>query len=102
MIVAAVFVVYGLLVEIEALITYRQTGSKTTLFAGVASGMVVMVAAALLVLDVPIGASIGLGVILAMMGVFGSRYMKTRQFFPSGIMMTLSLMTLGVLFRLMK
>jgi uncharacterized membrane protein (UPF0136 family) len=39
---------------------------------------------------------------LAMMGVFGSRYMKTRAFFPTGVMMTLSLVALGVLFRLMK
>jgi len=40
--------------------------------------------------------------LLAMLAVFGSRYLKTRAFFPSGLMMIASLMTLGVLLRILK
>jgi uncharacterized membrane protein (UPF0136 family) len=63
----------------------------------------VLAAAGLILMNqVSMGASVGMGVMLAMMGVFGSRYMRTRTFFPPGVMMTLSLLALGVLFRLMK
>ena len=102
MIVVAVFAVYGMLVEVEAFLTFKQTGSKDTLLAGLLSGMLMMVAVVLLVLRVPIGASIGLGVILAMMGVFGFRYLRTRMFFPSGIMFAVSLLAVSMLFGMMK
>jgi uncharacterized membrane protein (UPF0136 family) len=103
MIVVVVFVVYALLLFIEAVMTYGRTGAKPSFIAGLLSGVVALSAAGLvLVNNVSLGVSVGMGVMLAMMGVFGSRYMRTRAFFPAGVMMTLSLVTLGVLFRLMK
>jgi uncharacterized membrane protein (UPF0136 family) len=103
MIVVAVFVVYALLVFVEAVMTYNRDGAKPSFIAGLISGVVVLLAAGLVLINqVSLGVSIGMGVMLAMMGVFGSRYMKTRAFFPTGVMMTLSLVALGVLFRLMK
>ena len=103
MIVVVVFVVYALLLVIEAVMTYGRTGAKPSFIAGLLSGVVALSAAGLvLVNNVSLGVSVGMGVMLAMMGVFGSRYMRTRAFFPAGVMMTLSLVTLGVLFRLMK
>jgi uncharacterized membrane protein (UPF0136 family) len=53
-------------------------------------------------MDVPVAASIGFGVLLAMLAVFGSRYMKTRAFLPAGLMMIVSLMTLVVLMRILR
>jgi uncharacterized membrane protein (UPF0136 family) len=103
MIVVVVFVVYALLLFIEAVMTYGRTGGKPSFIAGLLSGVAALSAAGLvLVNNVSLGVSVGMGVMLAMMGVFGSRYMRTRAFFPAGVMMTLSLVTLGVLFRLMK
>jgi uncharacterized membrane protein (UPF0136 family) len=102
MIVAAVFLVYAALLFIEAGVTYRSSGAKPTLIAGICSGAIVVIAAVLILLKVAIAASVGFGVLLAMMGVFGSRYVKTRAFFPAGFMMIASLMTLGVLMRILR
>jgi uncharacterized membrane protein (UPF0136 family) len=103
MLVVIVFVVYALLLFAEAGMTYGKTQSRPTLTAGLLSGGVVVFATILVLIgQVSLGVSTGLGVMLAMMGVFGSRYMKTRAFFPTGIMMTITLVALGVLFRLMR
>ena len=102
MAVVAVFAVYGLVLIIEAVLAYRGTGGKLTLLAGICSGIIAMGASALLLLQVPIGASIGMGLILAMMAVFGSRYMKTRELFPAGFMLVVSLVAMGALVRSMK
>jgi len=103
MIVVGVFVVYALLLFVEAVMSYDRSGSKPSFIAGLISGVAVLVAAGLVLLNqVSFGVSIGMGVMLAMMGVFGSRYMQTRAFVPTGVMMTLTLVSLGVLFRMMK
>ena len=103
MVVVALFVVYALLLFVEAVLSYGRNSAKPSFIAGLLSGVVVLAAAGLVLIEqVSLGVSIGLGVMLAMMGVFGSRYLKTRAFFPTGVMMTLSLVALGVLFRLMK
>jgi uncharacterized membrane protein (UPF0136 family) len=102
MIVAVVFLVYGVLLFIEAGVSYRNSRAKPTFIAGVSTGSIVVVAAVLILMNVPVAASIGFGVLLAMLGVFGSRYLKTRAFFPAGFMMIASLMTLFVLLRILK
>jgi len=102
MIVVVVFLVYAALLFVEAGVSYRSSGSRPTLIAGMCSGAIVVVAAILILLNVPIAASIGLGVLLAMLGVFGSRFMKTRAFFPAGLMMIASLMAMGVVLRILK
>jgi uncharacterized membrane protein (UPF0136 family) len=101
MVVVAVFVVYGLLLIIEGVIAYRGTSGKLGLLAGICSGLISIGAAMLLQLRIPIGASIGLGLMLAMMAVFASRYMKTRAFFPAGLMLIVSLVAMGALVRSM-
>jgi uncharacterized membrane protein (UPF0136 family) len=102
MIVVVVFLVYAALLFVEAGVSYRSSGSRPTLIAGMCSGAIVVVAAILILLNVPIAASKGLGVLLAMLGVFGSRFMKTRAFFPAGLMMIASLMAMGVVLRILK
>jgi uncharacterized membrane protein (UPF0136 family) len=102
MIVAVVFLVYAAFLFAEAGWTYSGSRSKPTLIAGICSGLIIVIAAILILMAVPIAASIGLGVLLAMMGVFGSRYLKTRAFFPAGFMMIVSFATLGVLLRILR
>ena len=101
MVVVAVFVVYGLLVIIESVIAYRGTGGRFELLAGLCSGIISVGAGILLLLQIPIGASIGMGLMLAMMAVFASRYMRTRRFFTAGLMLIVSLVAMGALFRSM-
>jgi uncharacterized membrane protein (UPF0136 family) len=98
-VVVAVFAVYGLLLIIEGVIAYRGTSGKLGLLSGICSGLISIGAAMLLQLRIPIGASIGLGLMLAMMAVFASRYMKTRAFFPAGLMLIVSLVAMGALVR---
>lgn len=103
MIVETVFVIYGLLLFIEAVTSYYRGSGKPSFIAGLLSGILMLASAGLMLMNqASLGVSIGVGVMLAMMGVFGSRYMSTRRFFPTGVMMTLSLLALGVLFRLTK
>jgi uncharacterized membrane protein (UPF0136 family) len=102
MVVVAVFAVYGLLLIIEACIAYRGNEGKLVLIAEICSGVIAIGSAALLFLGVSIGASIGMGLMLAMMAVFASRYMRTRAFFPAGAMLIVSLVAMGALFRSMK
>ena len=96
MVVVAVFVVYGLLLIIEACTAYRGNEGKFMLLAGICSGVIAIGSAALLLLGISIGASIGIGLMLAMMAVFASRYMRTRAFFPAGAMLIISLVAMGV------
>src|SRR4030095_14431619 len=58
MIVAVVFLVYAVLLFVEAGVSYRSSRAKPTLLAGICSGGIVVVAATLILIDVPIGASI--------------------------------------------
>ena len=96
----AVFAVYGLLVELEAILTFRLTGNKPMFVAAMASGALMMTAVALVLAGIPIGASIGLGVILAMTAVFAGRYFRTRMFVTPGAMLAVSVVALAVLLAL--
>ena len=103
MIVETVFVIYGLLLFIEAVTSYYRGSGKPSFIAGLLSGILMLASAGLMLMNqASLGVSMGVGVMLAMMGVFGSRYLSPRRFFPTGVMMTLSLLALGVLFRLTK
>ena len=102
MVVVAVFAVYGLLLIIEACMAYRGNEGKFMLLAGICSGVIAIGSGALLLLGIAIGASIGMGLMLAMMAVFASRYMRTRAFFPAGAMLIISLVAMGALVRSMR
>jgi uncharacterized membrane protein (UPF0136 family) len=99
MLVATVYKVYGLLLYAEAGVTYRKDGVRQALIAGLASGTVLIAAAVMVLLEVRVGASVGLGVMLAMVGIFGSRYVRTRAFVTSGLMLAASILALAVLVR---
>ena len=102
MIVAVVFLIYAFLLFAEAGLSYSRSRAKPSLIAGIFSGAILIAAVVLMLNGVTVAASIGFGVLLAMLGVFGSRYLKTRAFFPAGLMMIASLMTLFVLLRILK
>jgi len=97
MVVVVVFIVYGLLLFGDAGFGYRRTGGTPGLIAGLCSGTVAIAAGVLLMLGFPIGVSIGIGLLLAMMAVFASRYLKTRAFVPSGMMLMISFVAAGAI-----
>lgn len=97
MVVVGVFIVYGLLLFVDAGIGYRRTGGMPGLIAGVCSGTIAIAAGVLLLKGFSIGASIGIGVLLAMMAVFASRYLKTKAFMPSGWMLVFSFVAAGAI-----
>jgi uncharacterized membrane protein (UPF0136 family) len=102
MVVVGVFIVYGLLLFVDAAVGYSRTGGKPILIAGICSGIAAIAAGVLMHFAVPIGASIGIGVLLAMLAVFASRYMRVRDFVPSGLMLLASLVALGAIVRSMR
>jgi uncharacterized membrane protein (UPF0136 family) len=97
MVVVVVFIVYGLLLFVDAGVEYRRTRGTPGLIAGLCSGTIAIAAGVTLLLGFPIGASIGIGLLLAMMAVFASRYLKTRAFMPSGLMFMISLIAAGAI-----
>ena len=99
MIVASVFVVYAIILYIEAAVGHRSSGNRQTLIAGIVSGTILVVGAVLVgfKLQEQIGASIGVGTTLAMLGNFGSRFTKSKKFLPAGLMLAISVVTLGIL-----
>jgi uncharacterized membrane protein (UPF0136 family) len=99
MIVAGVFLVYGIILYIEAGVAFRSSGNRQVLIAGIVSGTILLTAAVLVgfQLQVQIGASIGVGATLAMLGNFASRLMKSKKFMPEGVMVAISVVALGIL-----
>ena len=99
MIVASVFLVYGIILFVEAGVEYRSSGNRQSLIAGIVTGTILVTAAVLVgfQMQVQVGASIGVGATLAMLGNFGSRFTKSKKFMPAGLMLAISVVTLGIL-----
>lgn len=97
--VAGVFLIYGAILFIEAGLGFRSSGNRQALSTGIVAGSILIVAAALVgfQLQVQIGASVGVGATLAMLGNFGSRLSKTKKFVPEGLMLAVSVVVLGIL-----
>jgi uncharacterized membrane protein (UPF0136 family) len=99
MIVAAVFLIYGIILYVEAVFSYQGSGNRQPLIAGIVSGTILLAAAVLVgfQLQVQLGASIGVGAALAMLGNFGSRFMKSKKVMPDGVLLGISVVVLGIL-----
>lgn len=99
MIVAAVFLIYGVILYVEAVLSYQGSGNRQPLLPGIVSGTILLTAAVLVgfQLQVQIGASIGVGAALAMLGNFASRFMKSKRTMPDGVMLAISFVVLAIL-----
>jgi uncharacterized membrane protein (UPF0136 family) len=99
MIVAAVFLIYGIILFVDVGLAYQSSGNRQPLIAGIVSGTILLTAAALVgfQLQVQLGASMGVGATLAMVGNFGSRFMKSKRAMPDGVMLAISVVVLGIL-----
>ena len=91
--------VYGVLMLLGGYMGYIKAGSKISLISGILSGILIFV-------GIYLSASnhqLGLGIIAATSGVliltFAIRFMKTKSFMPSGMLIILSLIALGIALR---
>lgn len=82
--------IYGLIVLLGGIVGYVKAKSKVSLFAGVGSGVALLVAW-FLGRQIPV-AGLGLATLIALMLfiVFIIRLLRTRTFMPSGLMMVFS------------
>ncbi len=96
----AFYVLFGLLCGVGGFIGFKKAGSKASLIAGTASGLVVLVAALLLgtgFLDW--GYRLGGLVSLLLLGRFFPAFLKTKKWMPQGVMAVMS--AAGVLLTLL-
>jgi uncharacterized membrane protein (UPF0136 family) len=92
-VLAAALAVYGLFLMVGGWIGKVRAGSNASLIAGVASGVISMLAAVSVLIEAvsPMGRVLGLLNAIVLAGIFGVRYSKGRKFMPSGMMGILSL-----------
>lgn len=92
---------YGLLLIVGGVMGYLKAGSRPSLIAGSASGVVALVALALSVQSLLGAILLGFFLALAMLVVFWYRLVRTRKFMPSGLLLVASLAVLFVLILVM-
>ena len=90
-----VLLVYGLLMIVGGVIGFRA-GSKISLIAGGASGVLVLVAWFLTRSNLVAGLWMGSGVTLLLCGVTWMRVKKTAKFMPSGMLFAISVVALAL------
>ncbi len=85
-----VLIVYGLLMLGGGYMGYAKAGSKMSLIMGIISGILIFVGVALMGGSTMAGTILVTGVAAALSAVFLIRFMKTKAFMPSGMLLVLS------------
>jgi uncharacterized membrane protein (UPF0136 family) len=89
--------VYGILVVIGGIIGYIQANSKVSLFSGIISGLLLLIAAYLQLQEQTWGLILAVVVTAVLVVVFALRLAKTRKFMPAGLMTVLGMLALLVM-----
>ncbi|MEM9005526.1 MAG: TMEM14 family protein [Cyanobacteria bacterium P01_F01_bin.86] len=89
--------VYGVLALVGGLIGYQQAGSKPSLIAGVATGILLLAAGIGLVQSQTWGVWVAIAVTALLVVTFIGRLIKTRKFMPAGLMVIVGIATLAAL-----
>ncbi|MEL6399692.1 MAG: TMEM14 family protein [Cyanobacteria bacterium J06626_4] len=90
--------VYGVLSIVGGFIGYQQAGSKPSLISGTITGILLLVAGFGILQAQAWGLWLAIAVTLLLVTVFIVRLIKTRKFFPAGLMVAVGIGTLIVLF----
>ena len=88
--------VYGVLMVLGGLMGLRA-GSKTSLYAGAGSGVLLLVAWYVSRVNLAAGLWLGLVLTVLLAATFVGRWKKTGKFMPSGMLLLLSLVALVLL-----
>lgn len=90
--------IYGVLSIIGGAIGYKQAGSKPSLISGAITGVLLLIAGVGLLQGKVWGAWLAIAVTLLLVIVFIYRLIKTKRFFPAGLMVAVGIGTLIALF----
>jgi uncharacterized membrane protein (UPF0136 family) len=93
-----VLIVYALIILIGGVVGFRLAGSRASLMMGFTTGLMLAVSGALVLLGNKSGAYYGLGVNMALVLVFGSRYLRTMKMVPAGLMLGASVIVAAILY----
>ncbi|CAK7352702.1 unnamed protein product [Dovyalis caffra] len=86
---------YAALVGMGGVMGYMKSGSQKSLLAGGISASVLYYVYTQLPANPVYASSIGLGISAALMGVMGSRFLKSKKIFPAGVVSLVSLIMTG-------
>jgi len=93
-----VLIVYALIVLAGGVAVFRMAGSRASLMMGSTTGLMLAISGALVLFGFNSGAYYGLGVNLALILVFGSRYLRTMKMMPAGFMLAASVIVAAILY----
>jgi len=91
-----VLLAFAVILLIGGVFGYRA-GSKVSLIMGAGSGLLLLVAWFVTRTHMSLGLWIGVGVSLLLVVSFGMRVLKTGRFMPAGALLTVSVVSLGLL-----
>ncbi|KAJ9168128.1 hypothetical protein P3X46_019690 [Hevea brasiliensis] len=86
---------YAALVGMGGLMGYLKSGSQKSLLAGGLSASILYYVHTQLPTNPVYASSIGLGVSSILMGVMGSRFLRSKKIFPAGVVSLVSLVMAG-------
>ncbi|HEX9653226.1 MAG TPA: TMEM14 family protein [bacterium] len=90
---AYVVLVYGVLVIAGGVMGYAKAKSTPSLISGGLFGVIVIIAALLMLQGNPVGIYVSLAAAFLLLIFFSRRFSTTKKFMPAGLMMALSLIT---------
>jgi uncharacterized membrane protein (UPF0136 family) len=93
-----VLIVYAFVILAGGVAGFRMANSRASLMMGAATGLMLAISGALVLFGNKSGAYYGLGVNLALILVFGSRYLRTMKMMPAGFMLAASVIVAAILY----
>ena len=93
-----VLIVYALVILGGGVAGFRIAQSRSSLMMGAATGLMLAISGVLVLSGNKSGAYYGLGVNLALILVFGSRYLRTMKMMPAGFMLAASVIVAAILY----
>ncbi|MGF1458850.1 MAG: TMEM14 family protein [Leptolyngbyaceae cyanobacterium] len=96
---AIMTLIYAVLSIVGGVIGYQQAGSKASMISGIATGVLLIVAGIAILQAQTWGGVLAIAVTLLLVIVFCVRLLKTRRFFPAGLMIAVGIGTLIALFQ---
>ncbi len=94
---AIVLFVYAGIIEAGGVAGFVKAGRRASLIASSVFGALLVAAGAMLWLDVTAGLYFAFIITMALVGLFGSRFSRTKKFMPAGLMLVVSVIVLGAL-----
>jgi uncharacterized membrane protein (UPF0136 family) len=88
---------YALVLAGGGVMGYVKAGSRPSLIAGLTSGLAALACLVLTWSHPSLAVMLGIGLAVLMLVVFGIRLARTRKFMPSGMLLVISVVVLGIL-----